>query len=71
LRAECNFVVHEVHLINHIFANEGGAHIIVGVGVSSGASFLEPEKGVLHAVYPSRVLGDALVGIGRGWDLET
>jgi hypothetical protein len=71
LRAVGYLVVNKVHLIDHVLAHEGRAHVVIGVGVSCRASFLHPEESVLHTVNPGRVLGGAFVSIGGRWNLDT
>jgi hypothetical protein len=71
LRTVGDIVVDKVHLIDHVLAYEGRAHVVIGVGVSCRASFLHPEESVLHTVNPGWVLGGAFVSIGGRWDLDT
>ena len=71
MRAEGDLIVDKVHLVDHILANEGGAHVIVGVGVGRRTSLLKPEESVLNAVNPGGVLSDTFVCIGRRRNLET
>ena len=71
MRTESDLIVNKIHLIDHVLADESGTHVIIGVSVGSRAALLEPEESVLDTVDPSGVLGDTLVCVGRGRDLET
>ncbi len=71
MRTEGNFIVDKIHLVNYILAHESRAHVIIWIGIGSGATFLKPEKCVLHAVHPCWILCNALIGIGRGRNLKT
>ncbi len=70
MRAECDLIVHKVHLVDHVLTYKSGAHVIVGICVGCGASLFKPEESVLDAVNPSRILSNTFVCVRRWRNLQ-
>ncbi len=67
VRAECNLVVDRVDSVFVGFTGESGASIVVGVGVSGWAGFLQPLELGLDVVGPVVVGVFTLLSGGVAW----
>jgi hypothetical protein len=71
LGAEADLIVDAVHIILHVLAGKCGAHIIEGIGVSTGTSLLQPPESWLNSVVPGRILVLASISIRESWHGDT